>query len=341
MMNLHRRFDTALRDTVKEWKKRDEVKGIFTFGAIVKGTLTANADLDVGVIWDGAEAPVKLLSKHKEVLIDLIFLTPKEIENVFEGNVVDAFRIGEIIGRLRGAKVVHDKGGMLKAWLDRAAKYKWSEKVIAQLKSRVFEALDNAETCVEEEDYVSAVHELRTSLFNIGRVVLMRNNLFCITRPSEILTEIRMLDPLTYQLFLRTFKLKGLKEDKLLEILDSIKEWLSTAEVRFEQTSVDELSAELLTQAQREYHGALNLTINGDYELAVLEVRGCIYMLGRVLLALGDVPSTARGKALIRELSINESIFYEQVLVEYGAFEFQPKAIRRSISEAKFIIQRL
>jgi predicted nucleotidyltransferase len=51
---------------VKEWKKQKNVKGIFVFGSYVRGTLTANSDLDIGVIWDGDEAPVQLLTKHTE-----------------------------------------------------------------------------------------------------------------------------------------------------------------------------------------------------------------------------------------------------------------------------------
>jgi predicted nucleotidyltransferase len=57
MMNLRRRFDSALHDTVKEWKKQKNVRGIFVYGSYARGTQTANSDLDIGMIWDGDEAP--------------------------------------------------------------------------------------------------------------------------------------------------------------------------------------------------------------------------------------------------------------------------------------------
>ncbi|MEE8182004.1 MAG: nucleotidyltransferase domain-containing protein, partial [Candidatus Thorarchaeota archaeon] len=255
MMNLRRRFDSALHDTVKEWKKQKNVRGIFVYGSYARGTITANSDLDIGVIWDGDEAPVQLLTKHKEVLIDLIFMTVKEIEEVIDGRAQDAYRIAEIVGRLRGAKVQHDKRGALKNWQKTFTEYSWPANVVDGLLARAIDGLEDAKRYDEEGNSVCAVHELRSALFDLGRTILMKNNMFCITRASEVLTEVRMIDPMTYKLFLRMFKLRGTNEKQLLSILDEIKHWLEVAEERFEQTTVDELTTELLTQAQREYHG--------------------------------------------------------------------------------------
>ena len=49
----------------------------------------------------------------------------------------------------------------------------------------------------------------------------------------------------------------------------------------------------------------------------------------------------SRGCALVTQLRDNESIYYNQVLVEYGELDFQPAAIRRGIGEALFIARRL
>ncbi len=340
-MNLRRRFDSALRDTVKEWKKQENVKGIFVFGSYVRGTLTANSDLDIGVIWDGDEAPVQLLTKHREVLIDLIFMTVKEIEDVIEGRAEDAYRIAEIVGRLRAAKVLHDKGGALENWQKTFAEYNWPTNVVDGLLARAIDGLEDAKRYDGEGNSVCAVHELRSALFDLGRTILMKNNMFCITRASDVLTEMRMIDPMIYKLFLRMFKLRGYDEKQLLSVLDEVKHWLKVAEERFEQTTVDELTTELLTQAQREYHGALNLTVGGDHELAVLEMQGATYMLGRALLATGGMPSMSRGCALVTQLMDNESIYFNQILVEYGELDFQQAAIRRGIGEALFIARRL
>jgi len=341
MMNLRRRFDSALHDTVKEWKKQKNVKGIFVYGSYARGTITANSDLDIGVIWDGDEAPVQLLTKHKEVLIDLIFMTVKEIEDVIEGKAEDAYRIAEIVGRLRGANVQHDKRGALKTWQKTFAEYSWPADVVDGLLARAIDGLEDAKRYDEEGNSVCAVHELRSALFDLGRAILMKNNMFCITRASEVLTEVRMIDPMLYKLFLRMFKLRGYNEKQLLSILDEIKHWLEVAESRFEQTTVDELTTEFLTQAQREYHGALNLTFSGDLELAVLEMQGATYMLGRALLATGGMPSMSRGCALVTQLRDNESVYFNQILVEYGELDFQPAPIRRGIGEALFIARRL
>ncbi|MEE9353892.1 MAG: hypothetical protein V3U94_05670, partial [Candidatus Thorarchaeota archaeon] len=293
------------------------------------------------VIWDGDEAPVQLLTKHKEVLIDLIFMTVKEIEDVIEGRAQNAYRTAEIVGRLRGAKVQHDKRGALKAWQKTFTEYSWPTNVVDGLLARAIDGLEDAKRYDAEGNSVCAVHELRSALFDLGRTILMKNNMFCITRASEVLTEVRMIDPMTYKLFLRMFKLRGYDEKKLLSILDEIKHWLEVAESRFEQTTVDELTTEFLTQAQREYHGALNLTFSGDHELAVLEMQGATYMLGRALLATGGMPSMSRGCALVTQLRDNESIYFNQVLVEHGELDFQPAAIRRGIGEALFIARRL
>ena len=341
MMNLRRRFDSALHDTVKEWKKQKNVRGIFVYGSYARGTQTANSDLDIGMIWDGDEAPVQLLTKHKEVLIDLIFMTVKEIEDVVEGRAKNAYRIAEIVGRLRGAKVLHDKRGALKAWQKNFAEYSWPPDVVDGLLARAIDGLEDAKRYDAEGNSVCAVHELRSALFDLGRTILMKNNMFCVTRGSEVLTEVRMIDPMTYKLFLRMFKLRGYNEKQLLGILDEIKHWLEVAEKRFEQTTVDELTTEFLTQAQREYHGALNLTIGGDLELAVLEMQGAAYMLGRALLATGGMPSMSRGCALVTQLRDNESVYFHQILVEYGELDFQQAPIRRGIGEALFIARRL
>ena len=104
----------------------------------------------------------------------------------------------------------------------------------------------------------------------------MVNNNFLILKPAEVLTEVRMLDPMTYSLFLRAYKLKGMDEPKLLAVLQDLRQWLDIAEARMSGVTLDEqviLATGFLSNAQREYHGSLGLTYNGDYELAVLEMR--------------------------------------------------------------------
>ncbi|MFW9965902.1 MAG: hypothetical protein ACFFEA_01985, partial [Candidatus Thorarchaeota archaeon] len=180
----------------------------------------------------------------------------------------------------------------------------------------------------------------RNGLFDLGRVIVMKNNYFSILKPSEVLTEIRLLDPLAYPLFLRTFKLKGMEEEELVETLRELEEWIGIAESRFGEGMVDEYAAELLARAQREYHGAMNCALSGDYELAVLEMRQAVDNIGRVLLAIAgkfEVDQTS----FVQELKENEPVFYENILVRYGAFEFTTKAVQRSIGEARFIAQRL
>jgi len=149
-----------------------------------------------------------------------------------------------------------------------------------------------------------------------------------------------MLDPLAYQLFIRTFKLKGLEEDDLMEILGEIEQWIDIAMGRVGDGTADEYVTELLTRVQREYHGAMNCTISGDYELAVLEMRRSVDNLGRVLIALSgkfDVDQTN----FIQELKENEPVYYETILVQFGGFEFTAKGVLRGVGEAKFIAQRL
>ncbi len=340
MMDIRKRFNMALKDTVDEWKQQENVIGLFVHGSYVRGTITANSDLDICIIWNTPEAPAPLLAEHKGVRVDMTFLTQTEIEEVIENRTDDDFRIAEVIERLRGAEVVHDTDDAVKNWEESASKYLWPDNVIANVKQRAMEYLDSASYYAEIEDVIASVHQVRRALFELGRVVQMRNNLFHTTRPAEILTEIRLLDPITYKLFLRTFKLKGMGEDELLEILSYVDQWLKIAEDRFGDGVAHDSAVGLLNQAQRYYHGALGLTYNGDYELAVLEMRRSIDQLGAALLALGGVPNMNPG-TFIPELRENESEFFGSVLEEYGAFDYQPKGIERSIAEARFIAQNL
>jgi hypothetical protein len=151
-----------------------------------------------------------------------------------------------------------------------------------------------------------------------------------------------MLDPMTYSLFLRAFKLKGMDEDKLLTVLNDLRQWLDIAELRVSSVTVDEqamLATGLLSQAQREYHGSLGLTYNGDYELAVLEMRQAARSIGRTLITLKEFSGLVDG-AFMNQLSESEPGFYEEILVEHGAYDILPKEILRIIGEAQFILQR-
>jgi predicted nucleotidyltransferase len=342
VFDLQKKFDAALKDIVKEWKSHDKVKGIFVYGSFVKRTLTATSDLDIGVIWDDPETPGELFQEHKGIRIDMSFLTPKVVEDVFEGRTNDALRIGEIIGILRNAQVVHDTKGMLKSWQKRAAEFVWSEDAIDGVKERALLSLSNASKSAELNDTISAIHELRSGLFDLGRVIIMKNNYFSIMKPSEVLTEIRLLDPVSYPLFLRTFKLKGMDEEELMDILEEVRSWIEVAEGRFSEGAVDDYAMELLTRAQREYHGARNCAISGDYELALLEMRRAVDHIGRALLALtGQFEVDQTDYSFVQALQENEPVFYENILVQYGAFDFTEKGIKRGISEAQFIAQRL
>ncbi len=341
MMDLHRRFDTALQDTVDEWKKRDEVKGIFTYGSVVRGTATTNSDLDICIIWDGPEAPARLMAEHKGVNVDMDFITPDDLSRVINGEEENSFKIAGIVSRMKEAKVQFDTDEMLRNLLAQAVKYVWPENIINKVKEDALDSLKKAGEAVEQDDTVSAIYLMRLGIFNLGRVVIMRNNIFSIIKPSEVLSEVRMLDPMMYPLFLWTFKLKGLHEDELLENLNTIKDWLKTAVGRFETSdATDEALITHLVQAQRYYHGAETLTLNGEFELAVLEMRRSITMMGRALLALADNP-IQKDESLTKKIEEFEPDFYNQILMEYGAYDLQPKAVKRGIGEARFIAQRI
>ena len=170
----------------------------------------------------------------------------------------------------------------------------------------------------------------------------MRNNIFTMLKPAEILIEIRMLDPIAYQLFLRTFKLKGLDEPKLIPILKEINEWMVKAEQMLEESTKENIAVEitgLLAQAQREYHGALGLTYSGDYELAVLEMRQATCTLGRAMVVLRG--HSEEKEIFIKKLREYNDEFFNQILVEHGAYDIQPAEINRIISEAEFIVHRI
>lgn len=343
MMDLHRRYDSALKDTVNEWKRNKRVVGIFAYGSFVKGTATADSDLDICIVWDGDEAPVRLLSMHREVRVDMLFITAKEVEDVLEGSITDVLTIAGVVGRLRGARVVHDTRSRLKKWQEKVADYVWSDTAIQKVKERALGFLNNAQRFADEGDVASAIFEAREGLFRLGRVILMTNNIFHILKPSEVLSEVRLLDPITYQLFIRAYKLKGTDETKLVAVLNEIKEWLDRAEARLEKTAekIDAVRATtLLAQSQREYFGALGLTYAGDYELAVLEMRRATVSLGKALVTLYD--STAmEDSSFLTTLRDTETEFYRDILVEHGLYDIQLSEIKRIIGEARFIAQRL
>lgn len=342
MTDIHHRFDAALKDTVSEWKQNKNVKGIFVYGSYVKGTITANSDLDIGIIWEGDDAPVRLMSTHKEVIIDMVFMTTKEVEAVLEGTSKDVFKISEVVNRLRSSKILHDTKHLLKDWQNSVQHYIWSDDVINKVKGLALEELSRAEKFLEDEDYVSAIYEARDGLLQLGRIIVMTNNIFTLHKPAEVLTEIRMLDPMTYKLFLRTFKLKGMNEPKLIKILDEIKEWLDKTEKHLEEITSDTQfieSTELLAQAQREQNGAVVLTYAGDYELAVMEMRKAACTLGRALVAInGDAIEDV---AFIPNLRRSDNDFFNLILVEHGAYDIQPTEINRIISEARYLAHRI
>jgi predicted nucleotidyltransferase len=340
MMDLRKRFTVALQDTVKEFKENKNVKGIYVYGSYVHGNLTPNSDLDLCVIWEAAEAPVRLLAEHKAVRVDMMFITPATLEDVLTHSVDDAFKITQVIGMIRKAEIVYDPDKLLTDWKKRCQEFSWSEEAISKLKDRALKSLSNASRKADKDDTASAIHETRHGLFDLGRVIIMRNNMFNINRPSEVLTEIRLLDPITYQLFLRTFKLKGYSEDELLSILNELNTWLRTAVEKYESASADTSSGELLAEAQRQYHVAMRCTINGDFELAVFEIRQAVDSLGAVLLALEGRPNVDTSM-LLDDLREYQREYYEMVLIQYGAFDFQPKGIKRALGEAQFIAQRV
>ncbi|NHJ14093.1 MAG: nucleotidyltransferase domain-containing protein [Candidatus Thorarchaeota archaeon] len=340
MFDLKSRFNATLKDTVEEWKKHEKVKGIFVYGSFVRGTITSTSDLDLLVIWKESEAPVQLVSEHMAVRVDMLFKPAKLVDDILDGKVDDVLQVAELVEILRNAQVVFDADGSLKNWKKRVADFAWSEDAIETMKSRVELSLTSALRNAESEDTISAIHDLRTGLFDLGRVIVMKNNCFSIMKPSEILTEIRLLDPLAYQLFIRTFKLRGLEEDDLMVILQEIEQWIGIALERVGDGTADEYVMELLTRVQRGHHGATNCTFAGDFELAVLEMRRAIDDLGKVLIALTgkfDVDQTS----FIQELKESEPVYYETILVQFGAFDFTAKGVLRGVSEARFIAQRL
>ena len=340
MMNIRKKFDAALLETVDEWKNRDRVKGIYVYGSYAKGNVTANSDLDICVVWDQEEVPAKLLSDHKGIRIDVTFLTPRAIEDVVNRKTKDPFRVAEVVCRLKGSSVAHDTGGILKKWQDKVSEYRWPEEIVKGLKAQAVDSIDDAMRLLDqEEDSMSATYEVRNGLFDLGRVALMKSNLFCIIKPSEVLNEVRMLDPMTYGLFLRTFKLRGLEEEDLRGILGDVKHWIEIAEERLKKAATD-TAARLLSQAQREYYGATSLTVAGDFELAVFEMRQSVQSLGLALLAMDGLTDVKRG-SVVKELQEREGEFYDEVFVEYGSIDFQSKEVKRSIGEARFITQRL
>ncbi|MFW9847805.1 MAG: nucleotidyltransferase family protein [Candidatus Thorarchaeota archaeon] len=343
MMDLHRKFNTALKDTVDEWKRRDEVQGIFTYGSVAKGTATTNSDLDLVIIWKGEEAPARLLAEHMGVRVDMDFVTPSKIEEIFDDKEDHAFTVAGVISRLKGARVEFDREGILKKWVENASNYVWPESIMNKVKLEALEKLKKAERYLTDEDVESAVHTMRGGIFDLARVVLMRNNSFSIIKPSEVLSDVRMLDPMMYQLFLRTFRLKGFEEGKMLEMLEVVNDWLKKTIDRFEKSediSVDSPIGAHLTQAQRYYYGSQTLTLNGDYELAVLEMRRSITMIGLALLALKGTP-VEPDDSVPAKLRDHEAEFYEQVMVEFGALDLIPKGVQRGIAEARFMAQRL
>lgn len=342
MTDIQKRFDNALNDTVKEWKQNENVRGIFVYGSYVRGKITANSDLDIGIIWDGDDAPVQLMSTHKEVIIDMMFMTINEVEAVINGTSKDVFKISEVVNRFRTSKGYYDPDKLLQNWQKSVQHYLWSDEVISNVKKLALKEFSRGEKFVEEEDYESAIYEVRDGLLHLGRVIVMMNNIFTMLKPAEVLTEIRMLDPVMYKLFLRAFKLRGMDEHKLLKILEEIKEWLEKTEKRLQEVTSDTQLLEatgLLAQAQREHYGAQGLSYSGDYEHAILEMHQATCSLGRAMVALkGEITEDV---AFIPNLRKSEYEFFTQILVEHGAYDIQPAEISRIISEAKFLAHRI
>ena len=110
--------------------------------------------------------------------------------------------------------------------------------------------------------------------------------------------------------------------------------------MRFAGGTALDNALELINHAQRDYYGALSLTYNGDFELAVLEMRHSIEMIGMALLSLSG-KSFDKPSDFIPSLRENETEFFNEMFVQHGAFEFQSTGIQRSIAEAQFIANRL
>ena len=340
-MDVRRKFEQSLQDTVEEWKSREEVRGIFVYGSYVRGTATISSDLDIVIIWNDNEAPARLIARHKGVLIDMDFITPEGIEVVLQDEATDAFEVAGVISRLRSARIEYDPDQLLVDWLNRVGEYAWPTEMIDRVKERILESLSCAKIFLDKGDTASASYAMRLGILRLARLVLMRNNNFSIIKPAEVLSELRMLDPVSYQLFLRAFKLKGVSENKLMIILEEIKKWLIEAVERFEREDrTEEEIITLLTQAQRYYYGAYGLTINGDNELAMLEIRRCIPMIGMALLLLSDT-QLEKEDSLLEFLREKEMEFYDEIISEYGGYDMQPKGIERAIGEATFIVDRL
>jgi len=339
MIDVHKRFKTALEDTVKEWKNQKTVRGVFVYGSYAKGTATAESDLDICIIWNAEEAPVRLLSTHKEVLIDTVFMTIQDVEGVLDGTISDVFKISEVVNRLRTSQVQYDPDGVVRKWQKRAMEYTWPSSTIDGMKKTALEELSQAKRYADESDYVSAIYEMREGLFQLGRAIVMSSNIFTVLRPAEVLTEVRMLDPMIYQLFLRSYKLRGLDEPRLLEILEELRKWLDGVEKPLEEledSGVIAQGTKLLAQAQRQYHGSLSLTYGGDYELAALEMREAICALGKVMVIIKGRESSEE-TGFMAALRDSEPEFFNQILVEHGAYDIQPAEIGRIINEVQFL----
>ncbi|MBN2229338.1 MAG: nucleotidyltransferase domain-containing protein [Candidatus Thorarchaeota archaeon] len=343
MTDIQKRFKMVLDDTVKEWKNHENVKGIFVYGSFAKGTATANSDLDIGIIWDAGEAPVRLMSTHKEVLIDMAFMTVGEIEDVLNYKTEDVLKISEAVNRLRSSRILFDTDDLLKRWQKKAMEYSWSDTVINKMKELALNTLTLAKTYASRDDFASAIYEMREGLYQFGRVIVMANDIFTVLKPAEVLTEVRMLNPIAYQLFLRTYKLKGMDEPRLLKVLEDLREWLERLEKHLAETEDHgQLSqvTRLLAQAQRQYYGSLGLTYGSDYELAVLEMREATSTLGKAIVALkGDTISDDTD--FIGRLRDTEETFFHDILVEHGAYDIQPSEISRIINEVEFLIRRV
>ncbi len=341
MIDVKKKFSTALDEIAKEWRDNENARGVYVYGAYVRGTLTLNSVLDLCIVWEEDEPPSPLVAERQEVRVSMVFVPATEIDAVLNETTEDAFKIADVVGRLREAQVVFDRDGSLKKWLEKAAKFVWPENVIESVKKRAIQRLNDATRATDREDVITAMELVRNALFDLGRVILMRNNLFCIIRPAEVLTEVRMLDPIAYQLFLRTFKLRGMEEEEINDVLEDLRHWIEVAEERLNtRENVPFEAFEYLSVAQRGYHSVLELNIEGDYELAVLELRRAILALARALL-VSDGIMVHELKDLVDDLREHESEFYSQIFEEYGAYDFQPKGVTRSIAEAQFIAQRL
>lgn len=342
MIDLHRKFQTALKDTVDEWKNRKQVSGIFTYGSVVKGTATASSDLDLAIVWDGEEAPARLMAEHKGVIVDMDFIPKSSMDKILGGEESHAYTIAGVISRLKSARVEYDRDGDVKKWLERARNFSWPIEIVSKMKEIALVEIDRSEKHVSQGDTVSAVHEMRNGIFDLSRLILMHSNFFNIIRPSEVLSDIRIEHPMMYQLFLKTFRLRDLRERQLLEILGVVKDWLERSVERFEATEdlASNSSAWMqITQAQRNYYGSQNLTLSGDYELAVLEMRTSITEIGQALLTLQNAYQS--GDSFMTSLREHEPEFYNKVALEYGAYDLLPKGVLQGIGEARFIAQRL